>query len=146
VVGPEVLEKVVEYTELLGDLRVGIDLFKRSGLNAERQASRTIEVEDVDKAYNTSKLVHLTYLLKSLKNEEKTLLELICKHTEINTGELYNEFHDKTGLGYTRYYETLEKLSALKLINASFTGKGTRGRSRIITLRYSADEITKRLS
>ncbi len=146
VVGPDVLDKVVEYTELLGDLRVGIDLFKRSGLNAERRASRTIELEDVDKAYETSRLVHLTYLLKSLKNEEKTLLELICKHTEIKTGELYNGFHDKTGLGYTRYYETLEKLSALKLINASFTGKGTRGRSRIITLRYSADEITKRLS
>jgi cell division control protein 6 len=145
VVSPEVLDKVVEYTELLGDLRVGIDLFKRSGFNAERRASRTIEVEDVEKAYMTSKLVHLTYLLKSLKNEEKILLELICKHTEIKTGELYNGFHEKTGLGYTRYYETLEKLSASKLINASYTGKGVRGRSRIITLRYSADEITKRL-
>ena len=52
---------------------------------------------------------------------------------------------EKTGLGYTRYYETVEKLAASKLINASYTGKGIRGRSRIITLRYSADEITKRL-
>ena len=84
-------------------------------------------------------------ILLKLGYEEKSLLELICKHPEIKTGELYNGFHEKTVLGYTRYYETLEKLSALKLINASFTGKGTRGRSRIISLKYNEDEITKRL-
>lgn len=145
VLGHDVLEMVVEYTEMLGDLRVGIDLMKRSALNAERKASKTITQEDVEKAYETSRLVHLTYLLKSLKSEEKILLNLILDNSEINTGELYKGFHGKTGLGYTRFYETLGKLSALKLVDANFTGKGIRGRSRIVTLRYSPEEIHKRL-
>ncbi|MDF1557068.1 MAG: ORC1-type DNA replication protein [ANME-2 cluster archaeon] len=145
VVAPSVLDAVVEYAELLGDLRVGIDLLKRSGLSAERQASRTISREDVKNSYETSKLVHLTYLLKSLKNEETTLLELISGLPDITAGELYKAFHEKTGLGYTRYYETLEKLLAIKLVDTDFTGKGTRGRSRIIKLKYGAEEIRKRL-
>ncbi len=146
VVSAGVVEKVVEYADLLGDLRVGIDLLKRSGLNAERQANRTISVEDVNGAYESSKLIHLTYLLKSLKKEEKTLLELISNLEEITAGELYKAFREKTGLAYTRYYETLEKLLVLKLVDTNFTGKGTRGRSRIIKLRYGAEEIQKRLS
>jgi cell division control protein 6 len=135
----------VEYTTIPGDLRVGIDLLKRSALNAERRSSRKINIEDIDRAYTTSRLVHLTYILKSFRVEEKILLDLISNYTEITSGELYKIFHKKSGLGYTRFYETLEKLSALKLIDTNFTGKGTRGRSRIITLRYSANEIKKRL-
>jgi len=145
VVSSDVLDAVVEYAELLGDLRVGIDLLKRSGLSAERRANRTISLDDVNGTYESSKLVHLTYLLKSLKKEEKTLLELILDLAEITTGELYKVFHEKTGLGYTRYYETLEKLLVLKLVDTNFTGKGTRGRSRIIKLRYGIEEIRKRL-
>jgi cell division control protein 6 len=143
VISQDILNKVVEYTQLLGDLRVGINLLKRSALNAEKKGSRTIELEDVDSAYATSRLVHLTYLLKSLRNEEKVLLDLISRYNEITSGELYKEFHKKVGFGYTRYYEILKKLTKLKLIDANFTSKGTRGRSRIITLRYRADEIKK---
>jgi len=143
VIGPDILNKAVEYTQLLGDLRVGINLLKRSALNAEKRGSKTIEPEDVDNAYATSRLVHLTYLLKSIRNEEKVLLDLISGYNEITSGELYKEFHKKIGLGYTRYYELLKKLSKSKLIDANFTSKGTRGRSRIITLRYHADEIKK---
>lgn len=145
VVNPDILNKVVKYTTIPGDLRVGIDLLKRSALNAERKSRRKINIEDLDGAYTTSRLVHLTYILKSLRVEEKILLDLVSNHTEINSGELYKFFHRKSGLGYTKFYETLEKLSALKLIDTKFTGKGIRGRSRIITLRYSANEIKKRL-
>jgi len=145
VVNPDILDKIVEYTTIPGDLRVGIDLLKRSALNAERKSSKKISIEDVDGAYTTSRLVHLTYILKSLRIEEKILLDLVSNYTEINSGELYKFFHKKSGLGYTRFYETLEKLSALKLIDTKFTGKGIRGRSRIITLRYSANDIKKRL-
>lgn len=145
VVSKEVLAMIVEQTVMLGDLRVGIDLLKRSALNAEKRAARSIDTEDVKLALETSKLVHLTYILKSLKNEEKILLDIISSRDGIATGELCREFHDKTGLGYTRCYETLEKISALKLVDANFTGKGIRGRSRIISVRYCAEDIKKQL-
>lgn len=140
-----ILAKITDHTFGLGDLRVGIDLLKRSGLNAERRANRTIAPEDVDSAYEKSRLVHLSYMMRSLKKDEKILLGLIADSSQVNSGELYEKFHSKTSLGYTRFYEMLNKLGSIKLIDADFTGKGARGRSRIVTLRYQADEIKMRL-
>jgi len=145
VIDEGVLNRIVEYTAQLGDLRVGIDLLKRSGLNAEARASRKITLEDVENSYEKSRLVHLTYILKSLKKDEILLLELIADHNDVNSGDLYERFHKLTSLGYTRFYETLNKLDAVKLIRADFTGRGMRGRSRVVSLRYPAEEIKKRL-
>ncbi len=140
-----VLERITEHTSALGDLRVGIDLLKRAGLNAERRAGRTIALEDVESAYEKSRLVHLSYVMRALKNDEKLLLGLIVDSPQSNSGELYEKFHEKTALGYTRFYEMLNKLGSVKLIDADFTGKGARGRSRVVTLRYQPGEVKARL-
>lgn len=145
VLDDSVLESIAEHTFTLGDLRVGIDLLKRAGLNAERRASKTIAIEDVESAYEKSRLVHLSYVMRALKKEEKILLGLIVNSPLTNSGELYEKFHEKTALGYTRFYELLNKLGSIKLIDADFTGKGARGRSRVVTLRYSPEEIKSRL-
>lgn len=145
VLDDSVLESITEHTFTLGDLRVGIDLLKRSGLNAERRASKTIALEDVESAYEKSRLVHLSYVMRALKKEEKILLGLIVNSPLTNSGELYEKFHEKTELGYTRFYELLNKLGSIKLIDADFTGKGAHGRSRVVTLRYSPEEIKTRL-
>ena len=145
VLDESVLESITERTFTLGDLRVGIDLLKRAGLNAERRASRTIALEDVATAYEKSRLVHLSYIMRSLKEDEKMLISLIAESPHTNSGELYEKFHSKTSLGYTRFYETLNKLNSIKLIDADFTGKGARGRSRVVALRYPLEEIKIRL-
>ena len=140
-----VLEKVTEYTFALGDLRVGIDLLKRAALNAERRADRTIAPEDVESAYEKSRLVHLSYVMRALKEDEKKLLSLIADSPQSGSGELYEKFHLQTALGYTTFYEMLNKLGSVRLIDAGFTGKGERGRSRVVTLRYQPGEIKARL-
>lgn len=140
-----VLEKIAEHTFALGDLRVGIDLLKRAALNAERRASRTISPEDVDSAYEKSRLVHLSYVMRALKEDEKLLLSLIANNQQLSSGELYEKFHSQSALGYTRFYEMLNKLASVKLIDADFTGKGARGRSRVVTLRYQPEEVKARL-
>ncbi len=140
-----VLEIIAEHTFVLGDLRVGIDLLKRACLNAEKRAGRAISPEDVESAYEKSRLVHLSYMIRALKKDEKALLGLIVDSQQSNSGKLYEKFHAKTGLGYTRFYELLNKLGSLKLIEADFTGKGTRGRSRVVILKYTADELKTRL-
>jgi len=145
VLDENVLERITEHTFALGDLRVGIDLLKRAGLNAERRASRIIALEDVDSAYEKSRLVHLSYTMRSLKEDEKHLLGLIAESQQSNSGELYEKFHSKTSLGYTRFYEMLNKLNSIKLVDADFTGKGARGRSRVVALRYPVDEVKSRL-
>ncbi|MCD4703618.1 MAG: ORC1-type DNA replication protein [Methanosarcinaceae archaeon] len=143
VVPDEVRDLIVEHVDLNGDLRLGIDLLKRSGLNAERRASRSISKEDVEKAYESSRLLHLRHSIMSLTSDERTLLELIAKGSDPRTGELYSLFHEITGLGYTRFYDMVNKLDAAQYIDASFSGKGTRGRTRILKLRYQAEDILR---
>jgi cell division control protein 6 len=143
VVSDEAKDKVVSYVGRTGDLRIGIDLLKRSGLNAERRASRIISVEDVDKAYEASRLLHLCRNIKSLSDHEKTLLGMIAKDNSLQTGELYKSFHEITGLGYTRFYEIIEKMYASRLIDADFSGKGTRGRTRYVAPVYDSKDILK---
>jgi len=112
VVSDEVLDRIVEYVDSTGDLRVGINLLKRAGLNAERRASRTISLEDVARAYEASRLLHLCRRISSLTSHERTLLGLIAKGEEAQ-------------------------------VDADFSGKGMRGRTRIVTPRYQPGDILK---
>ncbi|SES79005.1 ORC complex protein Cdc6/Orc1 [Methanococcoides vulcani] len=143
VVSDEVKDAIVEYVDMTGDLRVGIDLLKRSGLNAERRASRTISVEDVESAYERSRLLHLGRSIMSLTPDERTLLGLIAKQRECQTGDLYKLFHEQTGLGYTRFYDMVNKLNDARYVSTDFSGKGTRGRTRIVKPRYQPEDILK---
>jgi len=146
VISDEVLEAVVDYTDKSGDLRVGIDLLRRSALSAEMRASKSISMDDVDGSYEKSRLVHLTYALKSLKDDEVKLLRLAAEQETSKAGELFSQFHKETGAGYTRFHEILNKLDAVRLINTDFSGSGSRGRSRMIKVRYEPKEILDRLS
>jgi cell division control protein 6 len=147
VVGDEVLDMVTRYTAETGDLRVGINMLKRAGLNAERRASRAISAEDVEKAYEGSRYVHLNYVVRSLKKEEKVILKCMVDagRQELMSGELYDCFKEKTGLGYTSFYEMVNRLESLKLVTCSSTGKGTRGQSRLVALKYDPKEVERRI-
>jgi len=146
VVTAPVLEKVAELTaEQGGDLRVGIDLLRRAGMKAEMRASRTVEIEDVEEAYENSKYVHLSRRLQELSDSETALVEVIAEHSGEQAGEIYDRFHEKTDLGYTRYSEIINKLDQLGIIDASYTEVEGRGRSRELSLNYDADAVTDRL-
>ncbi|MBI4362144.1 MAG: ORC1-type DNA replication protein [Euryarchaeota archaeon] len=144
VAGPEIIDRVADIAAATGDLRIGIDLLRRAALQAERQARRRIAPEDLETAHEKSRKVHLTMLLGGLRKEEKTLLKHICEN-EAKAGELQQKFEKETKLGYTTFHETLKRLEGLGLIHLEFTGKGTKGRSRIPKLHprfpYQRQEI-----
>ena len=145
VVSTQVLDRVAELTAESGDLRVGIDLLRRAGLNAEMRASRTVEVEDVEKAYDKSKYVHLSRSLRGLSESESALVEVIAEHDGEQAGEVYEAFHEQTDLGYTRYSEIINKLDQLEIIDATYTEVDGRGRSRSLQLRYDSEAVLDRL-
>ncbi len=145
VIGPEVLERVAELTAESGDLRVGIDLLRRAGLNAEMRASRTVSLQDVEDAYEKSKFVHLSHSLHALNDHEVTLVRVIAEHDGEQAGEVYDVFHDETDLGYTRYSEITNKLDQLGIIDATYTNVDGRGRSRSLSLRYDPEAVLARL-
>ena len=146
VITAPVLDRVAECTEEQGgDLRVGIDLLHRAGLNAEMRASREIGMEDVEKAYDKSKYVHLSRRLQELSDAESALLGVIAEHDGEQAGDIYDAFNDRTGLGYTRYSEVINKLDQLDIIDAAYADVEGRGRSRELTLNYDADAVLERL-
>ena len=138
---------VVEQTMKSGDLRVGIDLLKRAALSAEKAARRTIERDDICRAYEVSRYLHLAFTVKTLKDEEKELLwkvaELSSGEKEMNAGEVYKALKEKESLGYTRFYEMVKKLDAMRLVNLSY--RDGRGRTRLISLRYDPGRVLEYL-
>ena len=145
VVSEDVLERVAELTAESGDLRVGIDLLRRAGLNAEMRASRTVSVEDVDEAYEKSKFVHLSHSLRALADSERGLVKVIAEHEGQQAGEVYEAFNEETDLGYTRYSEIVNKLEQLGIVETEYADVEGRGRSRELSLAYDADAVLARL-
>ena len=148
VLSEELLNLVVEQTLKSGDLRVGIDLLKRATLSAERAARRTIEREDICGAYEVSKYLHLSYTLKTLKDEERLILksfaERSAKEHEMNAGDVYKSIRESLSIGYTRFYEIIKKMDAMRLINLQY--RDGKGRTRIITLRYDPAKVLEYLA
>jgi len=147
VLSDELLDLVVEQTTRSGDLRVGIDLLKRAALAAERAARRTIVREDVCSAYEISKYLHLNYTVKTLKDEErlilKSLAEQCSQEREMNAGDVFKAIKEAKAIGYTRFYEIVKKLDAMRLINLQY--REGKGRTRVITLRYDPARVLEYL-
>jgi cell division control protein 6 len=145
VIGSQEIDRVAELTEESGDLRVGIDLLRRAGLHAEMRASRTIEIEDVEAAYDKSRYVHLSRTLQGLSESERALVRVLAEHSGEQAGEVYEAFHEETDLGYTRYSEIVNKLDQLGVIDTEYAEMEGRGRSRQLNLEYDADAVLERL-
>ena len=58
------------------------------------------------------------------------------------SSELAESFKQKTGSSYASFNRSLLKLEFVRLIDLKFTGKGVRGNSREIILRFNPDDYT----
>ena len=145
VISAAVLDEVAYLTAESGDLRVGIDLLRRAGLHAEMRASRTVTLDDVEAAYDKSKYVHLSRCLRGLSENEEALVEVVAEHNGDRAGDVYDAFHERTGLGYTRYSELINKLDKLGLIEAEYEQLEGRGRSRTLRLTHDPETVREQL-
>lgn len=143
VLSDDMLRLVAAHTMASGDLRVGIDMLKRATLNAEMAAEREIGREHIKAAYKISKYVHLQYSLKSLNKDEKDVMRILAEASnndeQLTTGEVFEKVKQAREIGYTTFYEIIQKLDGLRLVNLQY--KEGRGRTRIINLRYDPDKI-----
>lgn len=143
VLSEEMLRLVVSHTMASGDMRVGINLLKRATLIAENNAERNISKDAIREAYQVSKYLHLQFSVKSLKKEEKEVLRILAEvsgsEEQLTTGDIFEPVKQKLKIGYTRYYEIIQKLDAMRLINLQF--REGRGRTRLINLRYDPKKI-----
>ena len=137
----DILEQIAMYTLENGDLRVGINLLKSCGNIAEASASREITQEHFDKAIESLVSVNVSETLRSLNDSERDLLKMIVDYDGIYTaGELGEAFKKETDCSYASYSRVLDKLEFVRLIDTKYTGKGSRGNSRQIILRFNPED------
>ena len=126
-----------------GDLRVGINLLRSCGNIAEADASREITQEHFDNAIDSLVSINVVETLKSLNDQERSILRMIADYDGVYTaGELSELFKQKTGSSYASFNRALDKLEFVRLIDTKFTGKGVRGNSREIILRFNPDDYS----
>ena len=141
VLSDDILEQISMYTLENGDLRVGINLLRSCGNIAEASASREITQEHFDKAIESLVSINVSETLKSLNSAERELLQMIVNFDGIYTaGELGEDYKQKTGSSYASFNRTLDKLEFVRLIDTKYTGKGVRGNSREIILRFNPED------
>ena len=144
-IAEDAFQRVVDLTHESGDLRQGIHLLKLSGIEAEKRGSRKVEVQDVDNAHGKSRIVFLRKNIGALNESERELLEIIYRNEELQMGELYELFSRKHKMGYTRFYEMVEKLENLRLVDLIYASTGRKGRTRIVVKRYNPELLLEAL-
>jgi len=144
VLSDELLDYVVEKTVEAADMRVGIDLIRRSALLAEKDASRRITREHVLEAYERdSRKVGLRKAVASLDGVERKLLSLIASDDGIRSGELYLKLRGEAGTGVKKYNQIIAKLENAGLVeSAPLPGPG---QSRQLKLRHAGADVLEQL-
>lgn len=146
VISEELLDQITYKAMSIGDLRVGIDLLRVVGNIAESEASKTIEKKHFDKAIKDTDSISLKNTIDSLSEVEKALFKIIIEtddDADLVAGKLYERLNEIKPLSYASFDRILNKLEFLRLIDIKFTGKGMKGNSRVIILRFDCKEIKK---
>jgi len=133
VVKTEIIEKITDYAVSKGDIRFGIDLLKRSVLNAEKRSSTIAEFIDVDTALIEASNERMKRYLKAITDSEMALLNLASDLGTSQAGDLFCAFSKRTRKGYTTFHKSLNKLVDAKLVDSHIENRGKNGRTRIIT-------------
>jgi len=148
VIPDELIERITDHTVNTGDLRYGIDLLRVCGNLAEADASPEITRRHLEMAVKKTGPVNLMHTVKTLNEQEKEFLRSVMDagDGDITAGALYKIFQGRTGASYSSFNRTMEKLEFLRLIDTRLTGKGVRGKSRIVIPRFSLHELERCLN
>jgi len=140
------LDRIVEQTMESGDVRVGLDLVKRAVLNAECAARTEVVEEDITKAYEQAKHIHLACTIRALSTDERLLLRRIAELSQEQSGPLvsgaiYGRVEETPKVGYTVFSRQLRKLDSLRLVDLIRVQAG--GRTSEVALRYEPEKVVQ---
>jgi archaeal cell division control protein 6 len=140
VLSDDLFEYIVGKAAEAGDMRVGIDLIRRSALLAEKDASRKILREHVETAYEKeSRTSNLKRTVASLDELERGLMSLIAAEEGLKSGELYERLRGKSGTGVKKYNQMIAKLEHIGLVE-TVPIQG-RGQTREIRLKHNKKDV-----
>lgn len=99
------------------DLRMGIEMLRQAGMNAEARAAISISIEHIP---NISSKVEMTHDEENIMNALKS---------PSSSGDLYSRISPK--MNYSKFYRTLKKMEEKGVLKMSVIKKG-KGKTRLI--------------
>ncbi len=127
----DAFNRIVELTVKTCDLRFGIYLLRMAGIEAERRASRKVEVEDVERVYEGGAKIFLAKSVSALNSDERMVLKTIYSINEdVSSGDVYKILKAEVNMSYTRFYEIINKLERLRLVDV-IIGKKGKGENKV---------------
>jgi len=145
VVPPEVPALAAELAHECGDLRVGIDLLLQAGRNVEMDARNRMTLEDVERAYEVSRFVHLRYAVAALKQDERRVLQVIAGCSEdddeegMSVSAVFKAVSGSMKCGYSKFHRCLEMLDTVRLVDVTHVRE--KGGRKVVTLRYEPERV-----
>jgi len=142
VVSPSVLDLLAERAHACGDLRVGLDMIRRAALAAEQEARKEVTDADVLEAYEVSRHLQVALNIRSLSAGEKKVLDAVVaadREGPATSGMVYGRVCEEERVCYTAFYERMQKLEYLRLVDLEvWHGQG---RSRVVMPRDGVEEV-----
>jgi cell division control protein 6 len=133
--------------KLGGDARIAIECLLRAGRLAERENAQKLLPEHLKRVFAEVDATGLHKYVSALSEHERQLLLLIPSNAETSSGALLQQYRKsvKAPLTDRSFRSMLSKLESLNLVKASFTGKGTAGRTRKISLLVPKEAVLREL-
>ncbi len=147
VLSTDMLDVIVEYAMQHGDVRLGLDLIKRAVMYAERAARRSVTEEDIVKAIDASRDIHLQIILQSLADDERLVLKTAAELFSVESSPTTKEVMEAMPTGgpkLTRMSEIFKRLDRLRLIDLEYSNVGG-GRRRFVHLHEDKEMILRYL-
>jgi len=136
-------ELIVKKTAEAEDMRVGLHLLRESGNIAENKASRKITLEHAKEA--VAKIGQFTIKSSAdLTDDERSILDIVKKHSEKKIGELYTTYKEQGGeLVYKSFQRKIEKLEKNKFVSVKKTAGGPDGNTSIVKYATETKKLTE---
>jgi cell division control protein 6 len=142
----EMFTFLIDHTMRSGDMRVGLDLVRRSVMAAEREGRASVTEDDITSSFKVSRYVHMMAAINALSNDDRELLGLIAALTlEIGTINtmmvVFNYVNLSKKISISGLFEKLRKFDDMRLIE--FCQMAGNGRTKGIALRYAAVKVAE---
>ncbi len=121
-----------------GDVRIGIENLLRAGRLAENTGTGKLTMAEVKKVVSRAPASRFGEKLKSLDPPNKQLLLLVGDAEGILSGQLLKKLNSTSPVAPRTFRKYVSELERLGLIKTKVTGKGQKGKSRIISLAFDA--------
>lgn len=133
--------------KLGGDARIAIECLLRAGRLAERENAEKLLPEHLRRVFAEVDASGVQKYLGMLSGHEKQLLQLIPGNAEISSGALFKQYRAAVEKPLTErsFRSMLSRLESLNLVRAPFTEKGSRGRTKKISLLVPKEAVLKEL-